>query len=128
LKFNSFDQLDKLTKLTIINPYSSRFYTSLFTLNKYILNHFRYVKELYISGLEIKQQVFNDISNMVTLEKLSIGIDSSLTIDLTKMDKLKDLSLFPYSEYNISENISFKLPKNIESLAIDINLSNDNNY
>jgi len=25
-------------------------------------------------------------------------------------------SLFPYSEYNISENISFKLPKNIESL------------
>ncbi|KAL6625777.1 L domain-like protein [Neocallimastix sp. 'constans'] len=79
------------------------------------------LKELYISGLEIKQQVFNDISNMVTLEKLSIGIDSSLTIDLTKMDKLKDLSLFPYSEYNISENISFKLPKNIESLITKVN-------
>ncbi|KAG4108365.1 L domain-like protein [Neocallimastix lanati (nom. inval.)] len=125
LKFDSFDQLDKLTKLTISNP-TSRSYTSLFTLNKNILNHFKYVKELYISGLEIKQQVFNDISNMVTLENLSIGIDSSLTIDLTKMDKLKDLSLFPYSEHNISENISFKLPKNIESLAIDINLSNDN--
>jgi len=123
--FSSFENHENLSKLSISNIDGR---------SEEIPNHIgkvKSLKEIYIDGSYCGEESY-DFSELDNLESLYLGLIEKCNFDLSKNEKLIELSIISHVNYNLNTAIksplSLKFPDSLKKLILDELVFSSDNY